>query len=53
VHLEGAKYRIVPLSEGEIQSIRKQQNGKLRYKLISAYGLPQSASIGSDYYPTS
>jgi len=49
IHLEGAKYRIVPLSSAQVNQIREQNGGRLVYKLISRFGLPVAGTMQADY----
>jgi hypothetical protein len=51
IRLIGWKYRIIELSQEQVNTFKQRSGGRLRFKIINTTGLPVEGSMLADYFP--
>jgi hypothetical protein len=51
IRMIGWKYRIIELSQEQVNTFKQRSGGRLRFKIINTTGLPVEGSMLADYFP--
>jgi hypothetical protein len=51
IRLIGWKYRILELTQEQVNTFKQRSGGRLRFKIINTTGLPVEGSMLADYFP--
>ena len=51
IRLTGWKYRVIELSDSQVELLKKRSGGRLTFKIINTTGLPVAGAMLADYFP--